>query len=272
MALSISNLVRKDRPKPPIMVIYGPGGMGKTTLAAEFPDAIFIQTETGEGSNLITSFTDGEITSYGEVMEALTALATEDHSFKTVVLDSITRLEPLIWAQMIEQHNMTYPHDRWSSIEDAGYGKGYLMVDNDWRDFLSAMSYLRDARGMTVIMIAHETVTTFKDPTTDSYDRYTMRLHKRAEAMVRETCDVLGFLNQITTIRRESKAFGKKDDYTAKGAGSGTRAINFQPRPAFDAKGRGGMPDQVIIIPGQGYTALAPHLPGHRNIAAVAAA
>lgn len=264
MALSISNLVRKDKPKPPIMVIYGPGGMGKTTLAAEFPDAIFIQTETGEGSNTITSFTDGAITSYAEVMEALTALATEDHAFKTVVLDSITRLEPLIWSALCAEQ-------KWANIEDAGYGKGYILADAFWRDVLAALSYLRDARGMTVIMIAHETVTTFKDPTTDSYDRYTMRLHKRAEAMVRETCDVLGFLNQITTIRRESKAFGKKDDYTAKGAGSGTRAINFQPRPAFDAKGRGGMPDQVIITPGQGYAALAPILPGHRNIAAVAA-
>jgi len=246
------------------MVIYGPGGMGKTTLAAEFPAPIFIQTEAGEGSNKIVSFSDGALTSYGEVMEAMAALATDDHAFQTVVIDSITRLEPLIWAALCADQ-------KWQSIEDAGYGKGYIMADPLWREFLSACMYLRDAKGMTVVMIAHETVQTFKDPTTDSYDRYTMRLHKRAESMVRELSDVVGFLNQITTIRRESKAFGKKDDYTAKGAGSGMRAINFQPRPAYDAKGRGGMPDQILINPGQGYAALAPYLPGHRATTSAAA-
>lgn len=265
MALSISSLVRKDQPKPPIMVIYGPGGMGKTTLASEFPDSVFIQTETGEGENHITSFTDGAVGSFSEVMEALTSLATDDHPFKTVVIDSITRLEPLIWAALCQQQ-------KWQNIEDAGYGKGYIMADAFWQDFLAACGYLRNVKGMTVVMIAHETVTTFKDPTTDSYDRYTMRLHKRAEAMVRELSDVVGFFNQITTIRRESKAFGKKDDYVAKGSGSGVRALNLQPRPAFDAKSRFHMPDQIIINPGQGYAALAPYLPGHRNTAAQNAA
>jgi hypothetical protein len=265
MALSLSNLVRKDKPKPPIMVIYGPGGMGKTTLAAEFPSPIFIQTEAGEGSNDIVSFTRDAIGSYQEVIEALTALATEDHDFKTVVLDSITRLEPLIWAALCAEKS-------WGSIEEPGYGKGYIEADTYWRDVLKALSYLRDDKGMTVIMIAHETVTTFRDPLTDSYDRYTMRLHKRAEAMVREVCDALGFMNQITSINREKKAFGKKDEYVAKGAGSGTRSINFQPRPAFDAKGRNDLPDQIIINKGQGYAALAPYLPGHRNTNAATAA
>ncbi|MCU0732407.1 MAG: ATP-binding protein, partial [Hyphomonas sp.] len=194
-----------------------------------------------------------------------TVLATEDHEFRTVVVDSITRLEPLIWDDLCRAQ-------KWSSIEDAGYGKGYILTDPYWQDFLQACQYLRDAKGMTVVLIAHETVTTFKDPTTDSYDRYTMRLHKRAEALVRELSDCVLFFNQVTTIRRENKAFGKKDDYTAKGAGSGVRALSCQPRPAFDAKSRYALPDQIIINPGQGYAALAPYLPGHRALNAAAAA
>lgn len=255
MAISLASLVRKDRPKPPIMVIYGPGGMGKTSIAATFPNAVFIQTEDGNGKIPIVSFSDGAMQSYQDVMDALTALATEDHDFKTVVIDSVTRLEPLIWAALCQ-------HNKWDNIEDAGYGKGYIAADTYWLDFLAACRYLRDAKGMTVVMIAHETVTNFKDPTTDSYDRYTMRLHKRAEAMVRELSDAVLFMNQITNIKREQKDFGKKDDYKAKGAGSGVRALSCQPRPAFDAKNRIGLPDQIIINDEtKGYDALAPYLP-----------
>jgi hypothetical protein len=262
MAISLHNLVRKSADKPPIMAIYGPGGVGKTTLASEFPAPIFIQTEDGAGALNITSFSDGPIERYADVMAGIEALATEDHDFRTLVVDSVTRLEPVIWAE-------TCARNGWKSIEDAGYGKGYLEADGIWREFLSACTWLRDNKRMTIVLIGHEAVQSFADPTTESYDRYTMRLHKRAEAMVREQVDVLGFLNQITSIRKEKTGFNKE---TAKATGGGQIALNLAPRPAFQAKNRFDMPAQVLINKGQGYAALAPYLPGHRAQQAASAA
>lgn len=265
MAISLQNLVRKKADKPPKMAIYGPGGIGKTSLAAEFPNPIFIQTEDGAGLLEITSFSDEPLTQWSDVDTALQELATEDHPFKTLVVDSVTRLEGLIWAETCQRNN-------WKSIEDPGYGKGYVEADAIWREFLSACTWLRDHKGMCVVMIGHESVQSFSDPVTDSYDRYTMRLHKRAEALIREDVDVLGFLNQVTTIAQEKKAFGKKDDYTAKARGSGQRALNLAPRPAFQAKNRFSMPEKILINPGEGYAALAPHLPGMGEATAAKAA
>ena len=66
MALSRSNLVRAKSDKPPRIVIYGVPGIGKTSLAAEFPDPIFVQTEEGTGNLELTSFSAEPLTTFVE--------------------------------------------------------------------------------------------------------------------------------------------------------------------------------------------------------------
>ena len=47
MAINISQLRRIRATDPPRVLIYGPPGMGKTTLASEWPDPVFLQVEDG---------------------------------------------------------------------------------------------------------------------------------------------------------------------------------------------------------------------------------
>jgi hypothetical protein len=171
------------------------------------------------------------------------------------VLDSLDWLEPIVWAETCRQHS-------WKSIEEAGFGKGYVEADVAWRYLLSRLGQLRDQRGMTLIMLAHEEIKTFSDPERDSYDRYRLRLHKRAAEIVVENADVVGFMNYVTTIRKEKGGFAKE---TAKASSASHRILHLNEKPAFTAKNRFEMPDSVLINRGEGYAALAKYLPGHRN-------
>ena len=250
MAIDLSRLRRVTANQPPRLMFYGPPGLGKTSLAAEFPNAVFIQVEDGTpGGVELTSF--GHLKSFVEVMEALSSLLTEAHDYATVVVDSVDKLEPLVWAQTCEDN-------KWANIEAPGYGKGYVAAEHVWREFLALCAELRHQRGMTVIHIAHSVIDRFDDPQTASYSRYDIRLHQRALALFQDEMDAILFLNQDVSVKTQDAGFNKKD---TKAVGGGTRWIYAEGRPSFVAKNRFGLPDKFIFKQGEGYKALAPYLP-----------
>ena len=82
---------------PPIIVVHGLPGIGKTTFAQNLPDPVFVQTEDGCPVGLeIATF--GLCETYAAVVDAVRYLGTQPHEHKTLVLDSLDKLEPLLLA------------------------------------------------------------------------------------------------------------------------------------------------------------------------------
>ena len=88
----------------------------------------------------------------------------------------------------------------------------------------------RNERGMTVIQIAHTEIRRFDSPEHEPYDRYVIKLHARAAALLQEHSDVVLFANyRINTVRADV-GFNKK---VTRARGSGERVLYTAERPAF---------------------------------------
>lgn len=255
MAMSLKDLKKVRGVQPPRVLVYGEPGIGKTTLAAEFRDPVFLQIEDGTPGDL-EIFSFGKIETYAEFMERLSQLYTEPHDFRTVVVDSVTELQRLVWNETCARGD-----DKGNAkkqIEDFGYGKGYVYSLRVWQEALDGLNALRRDRGMTVILIAHAKVDRFDDPETQSYSRYEIDLHDKAVGMIERDMDAILFLKTPVSVKVEDQGFNKE---RAIAQGSRQVMIHTAGRPAYVAKNRYGMPEKIAYAKGSGFDALAKFLP-----------
>lgn len=235
MAFSLSSIQRSRSNRPPRVVVYGPHKIGKSTFAASAPKPIVIQTEEGLDGLDVPAFPLAK--SFNDVLAAIGSLYSEDHDFQTVVIDSLDWLEPLIWKHTAEAHGK-------EDLEAFGYGKGYLYAADTWRLFLDGLNALRNERGMAVICLAHHQIKRFDSPDSDPYDRYQIKLHDRASAIVQEWADVIGFANYEVLTTKTEVGFNQK---VTRGIGTGRRMLHLVEQPAYQAGNRYGLPSAVDL-------------------------
>jgi GTPase SAR1 family protein len=255
MAISMSDLKRVGGNEPPRLLIYGPEKAGKTTLANEFPSPVFLQTEEGFGKLQLNTF--GKLTTFTEVMDAISVLYQEEHSFKTVIIDSVSALQSIVWAETGERGDEK--GNKKNRIEDFGFGKGFTYALAVWQEFLEGLMALRRDRGMGIILIAHSKIERFDDPETVAYSRYEIDLHEKARDFLKRECDAIILLKPDVTIKTEEQGFSKT---RARADGGRSVWMNTSSRPAYAAGNRYDMPEKILYEREKGYLALAPYLPG----------
>jgi hypothetical protein len=228
----ITQIQRGRTATPPRILVYGTEGIGKSTLAARAPQPVFVQTEDGLGEIDCDKFPLAA--SFADTLAALTELREQEHSYQTVVVDSLDWLERLIWDAVCQDYGV-------KSIEkvDGGYGKGYIYALSYWRQFIERLVALHTGRCMAVILIAHAKVEKFEDPEASPYDRYSPRLHKHAGALITEWCDAVLFATRKFRTQTEETGFGRKRTTAhAIGKDGGERVMRTVGGPSCVAKNR----------------------------------
>ena len=237
----LANVTSSRHWTPVKAVIYGVPGVGKTSFAATFPSPILIRVE--DGANALDIPTFPTVIKNVQMLDRAFKALQGEHNFQTVIIDSLDWLEPLVQDYLCRKNGK-------SNIEDWGYGKGYVMLDSVWRNITLALDKLQK-RGMNVLAISHAQATTFDAPDADPYMTYSLKLQKRAAAIWTEWADEILFLNYHKNI------VAGKGDKPGKALGDGSRIVYCSSRPAYTAKSRWALPDEIYI--GQDLTWKAFH-------------
>lgn len=236
MAISLES-ISKPEIKPVVCTILGEAGVGKTTLAANFPKPIFIRAEDG-----LASLTGRDVDAFPlatgtvDIFDAITALGTQDHEFKTLVIDSVTRLNTMVESEVVN-NDPKKP----KSINQAlgGYGAGHASVAEQHRKLRDWCGQLRDVKGMHIVFIAHADSETIELPDQDAYTRYTLRMNKRSVSAYVDDADVVAFIRLRT--------FTHGDGERKKAVSDGTRELICYPLAANVSKNRYGITQALEI-------------------------
>jgi len=236
--MSMLSGVTKGKLKlPHLLLLYGPDGVGKSSFGAQAPSPIFLGPEKGTAELDVARFPTPK--SWEDIMTACQELATATHSYKTLVIDTLDWLEPLVYSHVCKKYDT-------DSIEHAagGYGKGYREAYNEMVEFRHKLTALRELKKMNIILLAHSKVTTFQDPTTESgYSRYELKLQESASvsmrSMWREYVDAVLFCNFET--------FSKGKGKDARGVTTRERKMWTERDAAFDAKNRFKLPYEMAL-------------------------
>jgi len=199
MAIDLKTLSKPSGQRPIICTLFGEGGMGKTTLAAMFPNPVFIRTEDGTaslaGNDNVSLFPLA--TSTQDVLDAIEALATQKHDHKTLVIDSITQLATMVEAEIVAAD----PKAKSINQAGGGYGAGYSAAAEKHRQIRDWAGSLAYEKGMNVIFIGHADTEMLDLPDMDAFARYTVRMHKKSLPHYTDNVDLVGLIRLKTLIR-----------------------------------------------------------------------
>ena len=219
-------------------VIYGQEGVGKTSLAARFPGAVFIDCEGSTGRMNVRRLP--KPTSWQMLKDEVDFIlhSHAERGYQTVVIDTFDWAERLALDELCAEHNVT-------GIEGFGYGKGWEYEKEKVGHFLDRTEDLI-AAGINVVFLCHAvTKKTTLPEEMEEYDHWELKLGNKTTnkiaPLLKEWSDMTLFLAFRTNIIATDKE-GKKHKAT------GTERVMYTTKTAWwDAKNRFGLPERLPL-------------------------
>lgn len=238
--LSLSDVTSKGPGLPSRIILHGVEKIGKSSFGANCPSPFFAMTK-GE-SGLLTLIDSGiipetphlpELQTWDDLLWVINTLTTQDHGYKTFVLDTLNGAERLCHEHVCAREY----GGQWGKTGFTNYNAGYDVSLADWRQLLVALDKLRETKRMMVMLLCHTKIKNFKNPTGPDFDRYTPDMHEKTWGITHKWADIILFAN--------FEVFTTKEGARTKGIGGKTRMIYTVRDAAYDAGNRHNLAESI---------------------------
>lgn len=237
---TLSAVTTTTKKLPSRMILHAIPKWGKTSFASMAPKPIFLMTRGEDGllslmdSGLVppTPHFPETLRGWPDLMLALSELNVGSHEFRTVVIDTLNGAE-----RLAHEHACTHScGGDWEKFD--AYGRGTKISLPLVIDLTTALDRLRE-KGMSVILLAHSQVKTFRNPSGADYDRWEPVLAKESWAHLDRWADMILF-GMFEVVAEEKRGQSK-----AKAKGGKVRLLMTERQAEFDAGNRHGLPSEI---------------------------
>ena len=216
-------------------VIYGPEGIGKSTMASQFPKPLFIDIEGGTHALDVARVQTPK--SWAGLMQMLDSFATGQApaGYQTLVIDTADWSEKMLKEAICQEAGV-------AALGDVAYGTLYQKLGAKWGKFLDVLALI--AERMHVVLLAHSQLSHCEIPEeSGSFDRYELKLNQsfkvNTAGMTKEWASMVLFLNyEVIVVETDGKTKAQ-----------GGRRVCFTTHHAcWDAKNRYDLPEKIRLL------------------------
>lgn len=201
-------------------LIYGPSKIGKTTWCSHAPDALFLATEPG--LNALDVF-QVPINSWDELLKAAAEIAAGNHSFKTIIIDTVDNAYKLCSEYICAKHKIDHE-------SDLGYGKGYALINGEFQRVLNKLAFLPYG----LFLVSHSQQQEI-ETRTGKYSKTIPTLPNKARKIVIGLVDIIAYCDLEASTNTEGKTVYR-------------RVMRTKPSPHYDAGDRTGRLPEMIDL------------------------